>query len=77
MMNQKERNDLRAKHILETYEDRVTKQEVETCGWCCLDEWPCDALRVLDSLDQIAFWVDHHNGMDVHGAIGRIQEMLL
>ena len=48
-MNQQERDELRAKHILETYEDRVTKQEVETCGHCCLDEWPCDALKVLDA----------------------------
>jgi len=48
-MNQQERDDLRAKHILETYEDRITKQEVKTCGHCCLDEWPCDALKVLDA----------------------------
>ena len=28
-------------------------------------------------LDQIAFWVNPSNGMDVHGAIGRIQDLLL
>jgi len=65
-MNQQERDDLRAKHQ-------------DWSGHCsvCHRETGCDVLQVLDVLDQIAFWVDHHNGMDVHGAIGRIQEMLL
>ena len=39
--------------------------------------YPCDTIKVLDALDHIAAWVDHRNGMDVHGAIGRIQDMLL
>ena len=31
----------------------------------------------MDKLDQIAFWVNPSNGMDVYGAIGRIQDLLL
>jgi hypothetical protein len=65
-MNQQERDALRTKHQ-------------DWSGHCpvCHTETACDVIKVLDSLDQIAFWVDHRNGMDVHGAIGRIQEMLL
>jgi hypothetical protein len=42
----------------------------------CSVPWPCDVIQVLDELDQIAFWVDYRNGLDVHGAIGRIQNLL-
>jgi hypothetical protein len=69
-MNQQERDEIREKHqpVGDLYPE---------CKYCWTVNYPCDALQVLDVLDQIAFWVDHHNGMDVHGAIGRIQEMLL
>ena len=66
-MNAEERQALREKHFLYHF---------NKCGECFLS-YPCDAIKVLDALEQIAAWVDHRNGMDVHGAIGRIQDMLL
>jgi len=71
-MNQQERDDLRARHIPSTAQDDWSK-----CPNCRVPVKDCNVIKVLDDLDQIAFWADHHNGMDVHGAIGRIQEMLL
>jgi hypothetical protein len=70
-MNQQERDALREKH-------RVGQNEADDQCQSCYspDGYPCDVITVLDDLDQIAFWVDHRNGMDVHGAIGRIQDML-
>ena len=66
-MNAEERQALREKHFLYHF---------NKCGECFLS-YPCDTIKVLDALDHIAAWVDHRNGMDVHGAIGRIQDMLL
>jgi len=51
-MNQQERDELREKHTLEPYEDRITGQEVATCAHCCTDEWPCDVIKVLDAWEQ-------------------------
>jgi len=48
-MNQQERDEVRKKHTLEPYEDRITGQEVATCAHCCTDEWPCDVIKVLDA----------------------------
>jgi transcription elongation factor Elf1 len=65
-MNTEERQELREKHFLYHF---------NKCGECFLS-YPCDVIKVLDELDQIAFWVDYRNGLDVYGAIGRIQNLL-
>jgi len=52
-MNQQERDEVRKKHTLEPYEDRITGQEVTTCAHCCTDEWPCDVIKVLDALEEV------------------------
>jgi len=72
-MTPEERQVLREKHA-KCFCGHCDSNE---CSAGCVGDYPCDVLDVLDVLDQIALWVDHHNIFDAHGAIERIREVLL
>ena len=52
-MNQQERDELRDKHSLHVYEDRMTGKATLACD-VCGDGYPCDVIKVLDAWETVA-----------------------
>ena len=82
-MTHAERQAMREKHA-ETPCDCKINCGMTYCAVCRAESgigyslrYPCDVIKELDVLDQIAAWVDPYGGMDVYGAIARIQDLLL